>query len=671
MHNIKLVTIDVWDTLIRRACHPDAVKVHTCRFLLLTYFFDVKEDFRSIKALLNARRCAEAHVGEVQKVMGFDDEYQLREVYAYWVKSVLKQVNNFDSIVDDLFDAEISQERRVSYKDPEITQVLKQYPDAKKVFVSDFYMGASEIQSLLNHVGYGEDISKGYSSCDVRLNKRSGKLFPYVLNLENIEAKNVMHIGDNAHSDVQSPRQFGIQTTHFIPKEQHALRLARESAFEDQQAIIRYSLYNLSVDACLKTDSQRANALYRCGIASSPLLIGFVLDIMEQAIKLGHEKVFFFTREGEFFKQVYDAIAAQDPFGVPVPEPVLLEVSRVATFSASLPDVSLDALMRIWTLYSTQSIHALFRSLGIDIDSFSDLIKSYGIRLDVEVQYPWLDDRFKALFSDETFKANLEVKLGAKRDALLGYLNSKGFPLEGKAAIVDIGWRGTIQDNLAYLLPDVHFDGFYLGLDKFLNVQPGNTTKYAFGPDRNDFSQSDSTLFAKVAPIEMLCNSPNGSVVGYKSDTSGVFFAEKLVQSSENAIFFDAVTYFQQGVVKAANNLGDVVRLHAVMSDSFKELAVSCWVEIVDKPPAVIADTFFKLNHNESFGLGRFDDKSAVIPTSTWARAFISVGGVKVLIRALERTGWPEGYLSQRGLLWVWETIQRARQLKSKLTRRS
>ena len=86
MHNIKLVTIDVWDTLIRRVCHPDAVKVHTCRFLLLTRYFDIKEDFRSVKALLNARRGAEAHVGEVQRVMGFDDEYQLREVYSCWVK---------------------------------------------------------------------------------------------------------------------------------------------------------------------------------------------------------------------------------------------------------------------------------------------------------------------------------------------------------------------------------------------------------------------------------------------------------------------------------------------------------------------------------------------------------------------------------------------------------
>lgn len=670
MQNVKLVTIDVWDTLIRRVCHPDAVKVHTCRFLLLAYFSNIKDDFRFIPALLDARRGAEAHTGEIQKVMGFDDEYQLREVYVHWLKTVLKSAADLEYIVDELYSTELSQEYRVSYQDPEIIKILSQYQDAKKIFVSDFYMGALELKSILSKAGYGEYISTGYSSCDIRLNKRSGNIFLYVLGREKVDAKDVIHIGDNAHSDVYSPKQLGIQTIHYLPKEQHALRLAREGAFDNIHTIIKSSLKDLSIESPLISDNQRAKDLYSCGISSSPLLIGFVLHIMEHAIKLGHEKVFFFTREGEFFKQIYDALAAQDPFGVPIPEAVILEVSRVSTFSASLPDASLDALMRIWTLYSTQSMQALLRSLGVDIDSFSDMIKSYRIPLEDDIQYPWLDERVKSIFQDDSFKSQLEAELAIKKGSLLGYLKTKGFPVDGKAAIVDIGWRGTIQDNLAYLLPHVRLDGFYLGLDKFLNDQPSNTKKCAFGPDRNDLSQADSHLFSKVSPIEMLCNSPSGSVTGYKA-VDGLYVAEKLIQDSENAIFYESVTYFQQGVICAAGKIGKTVRLHAILSDSFKELAVSCWTEIVNAPPAIVADTYFKLNHNESFGLGRFDDKSAVIPASIWIKACISVGGLKALIRALESTGWPEGYLSKRGLLWAWTAIHQARKIKNKLTRTS
>ncbi|MGB4782617.1 hypothetical protein, partial [Candidatus Methylomirabilis sp.] len=29
-----LMTVDVWDTLLRRRCHPDAVKLHVCCWLL-------------------------------------------------------------------------------------------------------------------------------------------------------------------------------------------------------------------------------------------------------------------------------------------------------------------------------------------------------------------------------------------------------------------------------------------------------------------------------------------------------------------------------------------------------------------------------------------------------------------------------------------------------------
>lgn len=670
MQNVKLVTIDVWDTLIRRVCHPDAVKVHTCRFLLLTHFSNIKDDFRFIPALLDARRGAEAHIGEFQKAMGFDDEYQLREVYTHWLKTVLRNTIDLESIVDELYNTELSQEYRVSYQDPDIFKTLSQYPEAKKIFVSDFYMGAPELKSILNKAGYGEDISSGYSSCDIRLNKRSGNIFPYVLAREKVDTKDVIHIGDNAHSDVYSPQRLGIKAIHYLPKEQHALRLAREGAFNNRHAIITSSLKELAIESPLISDSQRAINLYNYGISSSPLLIGFVLNIMEQAIKLGHEKIFFFTREGEFFKRIYDALAAQDPFGAPIPEAVLLEVSRVATFSASLPDASLDALMRIWTLYSTQSIQALFRSLGVDIDNFSNIIKLYGISLEENIQYPWMDNRVKSLFQNDTFKTQLEAELAVKKCNLLGYLKTKSFPVDGKAAIVDIGWRGTIQDNLAYLLPHVRLDGFYLGLEKFLNNQPSNTKKYAFGPDRNNLSQPDLHLFSKVAPVEMLCNSPSGSVTGYKA-VNELYFAEKLTQDSENAIFYESVTYFQQGVICAAGKIGKTVRLHAISSDSLKELAVSCWVGLVNAPPAIVADTYFKLNHNESFGLGRFDDKSAAIPFSTWIKACISVGGLKTLIRALESTGWPEGYLSRHGLLWVWTAIHKARQMKNKLTRTS
>lgn len=665
MQKIKLITIDVWDTLIRRTCHPDAVKLHLCRHMLLNHFNRLKPAFRREEVLLKARQESEGEIGQRAKAQGFDDEYSLLEVYQLWITKIFEDITAAESIAKQLRDVELTQELRVSYQDPSILSHLRKYDGIEKVFVSDFYMPAADLSVILKKNGLSSIVPRGYSSCDVKLNKRSGELFRHVLKCEGVSPEEVMHIGDNMHSDVRMPASHGIRVMHYLPQSEHELREEKEKSFGQFCQIVQSALSDLTTDVCQIGDG-RANEMYLAGIESAVLVAGFALYVMEQAIKLGHEKVFFFTREGEFFKQVYDALAAQDPFGIPAPESELLEVSRIATFSASLQNISLQSLMRLWNLYSTQSIGALFSSLSVDRELFSEFLRKYNLNPSEEIQYPWLDPRVIALFDDAEFVATLGEQLSAKRTELMGYLTGKGFLQSGKAAIVDIGWRGTIQDNLSYLLPELHIDGFYLGLDRYINEQPVNVSKFAFCLNVNEGDFQHAHLFAKVSPIEMLCNSPNGSVVGYVN-AGGFYTAKRLVDELENVSFQDAVVFFQQGVIRAAEILGDVVRRNVVPVQVLRDIAIRKWSDISLRPPAVIADAYFKLSHNESFGLGRFEDKTAVIPTSVWVRGFLSPAGFKHLVRRLEGTGWPEGYLAKRGLRWFWSFVRFVRESKQKL----
>jgi len=666
MQDVRLVTIDVWDTLVRRHCHPDAVKIHVCRFLLLKHHELVREEYRDITALLHARQAVEGSIGAAQEAMGFDDEYGIREVHSHWLRTVLSTNDDLASILESLYQCELNQEYLVSYQDPTIAATLEKFTNAKRVFVSDFYMSAEDLKSILKHVDLDQLVSHGYSSCDLLLNKRSGRIFPYVLQQECQDVKSIVHIGDNEHSDVSAPKKLGIKTIHYLPAEQHALRLSLTNEHSNPELKIKNILSKLANQQSKTDPNSTKESMYWAGIQNSSLIIGFVLQIMEDAIKNKLERIFFFTREGEFFKKIYDAIASRDPFGVPVPEAVLLEVSRVATFAPSLQTVTIKSLMRIWSLYSTQSIGALFSSLGIDSEQFKDVIAKHDIDTSEEIQYPWLDQRVISLFDDKQFTSLVNTIISKKRSLLSGYLSSKNFPMKGKTAIVDIGWRGTIQDNLAHIFPELHIYGYYLGLDKFINEQPINTQKSGYITNLNDAESVDSFIFGKVAPIEMLCNSPNGSVIGYEQK-SGTYSANRLIHESENRSYHNAVVHFQQGVTDAALEIGKAVRVHSLTSTNFKRLALSNWTEIISNPPPTIASAYFKLAHNESFGLGRFDDKTSVIALSVWLKALISIGGIKVLIQRLEQTGWPEGYLAQRKLGWVWTLISLVRQMKRKL----
>src|SRR5690606_38757971 len=119
------------------------------------------------------------------------------------------------------------------------------------------------------------------------------------------------------------------------------------------------------------------------------VFVGLALMAEEEAIRRGVDRVFYCTREGEFFGRVHTAIAGVRPTGLAGPEAVLLEVSRIATFFPSLQEFSTDELMRLWRLYSRQSLGQLLTSLGVRGLSAEPFLRKYGIDPGRVIHWPW------------------------------------------------------------------------------------------------------------------------------------------------------------------------------------------------------------------------------------------------------------------------------------------
>src|SRR5690606_24537250 len=83
-----LFTIDVWDTILRRDCHPDEVKLYVARALLLRYRSRIQPRFLDAASLLHARQQCEHDIGRCSVELGMDDEYRLDDVLERWVESV-------------------------------------------------------------------------------------------------------------------------------------------------------------------------------------------------------------------------------------------------------------------------------------------------------------------------------------------------------------------------------------------------------------------------------------------------------------------------------------------------------------------------------------------------------------------------------------------------------
>lgn len=369
---------------------------------------------------------------------------------------------------------------------------------------------------------------------------------------------------------------------------------------------------------------------------------GFILWIMKTCQEKKIQKIYFFTREGEFFKEIYDKLLESSTDRHKYPVANVLEVSRVATFAPSIQEVCIQEFHRMWNLYKRQSMRAFFTSLDIDIKGFRPYLDDYGLPEEMMIFNPREDKRVMAFLRDEYVKEMMIQSVDKKRENLIAYCEKNGIRQneKGRVAVVDIGWRGTIQDNLCAIFPEIQWEGFYLCLAEFLNQQPINGKKYGY------LNQGNSAVALRYpTPIEMICNSPGGSVVGYNKDGE----AMRLTEQSENKAYASFTREFQMRITDKVSE-----KYFADMSESeILEHGERALNRFLLFPPRKAAQAYFSLRHNEMFGNGAFLNKQIKIKRRLFILACISEKSRKQLKQALHDTTWPQGYLTVSGLSWL------------------
>ena len=647
----KLRTIDVWDTLLRRDCHPECIKLATSWHLFLGWTEQIKPEFRDGWALYRARLDVERTLAEQAKLCGKDDEYEITEVLAHWVAAV------FSSTVDvalpaHLAEFELSVEIARSYADPEISLFLHSHEAEKTLFLSDFYMSAEMLGRLLAAKGLATLVADGLSSCDVGLNKRSGQLFHHVHSIHTIAPAQHVHIGDNQWSDVSSPRALGINALHYLPESAHAERLAREHLFSSREVLFNHirgecSLIAESTREGLTTN--QASAL-NLGIQAAPLFFGFVLWIAEQSIHQKLDKLFFFTREGEFFYKIFRALFPNGRLcGHELPIAKILEVSRLSTFAPSMKDASILEMSRMWSLFKVQNISGLFATLGIDIKKFSGLLNKLGLKDTSIINDPENSPELRQLFETPKFTDAVMEAIKHQRDLLKNYFKQAGINSASQVGIVDIGWRGTIQDNISWLMPEVHFHGMYLGLRRVINVQPTNVTKAAYGPNEN-ISSELSELFTNFAAMELICNSPCGSVVGYCTGDDGRTVPQRHIDQSENIAYDEFAESFQKGVLLAAQHWQPYLERYVVSSNELRTIALHIWDSLRRTPDKGLVDTYLHTSQHDIFGYGEIFKRSQYPSLSTILLSPILVTRRRKLIEYIRRVQWSEAIINAKDI---------------------
>lgn len=697
------LTIDLWDTLLRRNVAPDEIKLASCR-RVAEWLHRQTGVAADAYALLELRREVERDIGSGWRARGFDDEYELSEVMTALLRAAVGLYapgtggNEPESeTVRGLCEAEVADEHREASLDPRISGVIERVGARRVIVVSDFYMGGAVLAKLLAEKAPGLRFTAVVSSCDVRLNKRSGRLFAHVGATYGLEPGRWLHVGDNPQADVAAATRAGVAAEQYLPGDLHRAREEREEGFRraTREALgampgpmSRAKGVGEAGEAVAGMDRSAWDVPYALGRAMSPAFfaLGRWLAVKIGARGVNGRPVLFFTREGLFFRRLARACTGVADAGtgdgkLPLERAKLAMVSRMATFAASIGEPSVTDMMRLWAQYSEMSMRTMLVSLQEDPREYAALLKSFDLPLDERVRHPWLDERVKALFADAMFKEKLMRGVRGRRELLKAHLAECGLVPKGsggkvsRAVVVDVGWRGTIQDNLARVYPEVEFHGLYVGLFRYLAEQPGNVEKEGFLFDLNRpnggmegelkgawrRALDGREPLQPVSPIEMLCNSPQGSLRGFRraggvgnvgggeGGTEGKVEPVFQAVEGETRAYADFVGGFQAGVLAgcAAALAGYGGRVPPV--EELRRRTREMWMELICNPPEPIARTYFRLTHNETFGTAEVFAPSVAAgglgENGAVSGAALSAAAVKTLLARAEASRWPQAYL--------------------------
>jgi len=631
--DVDLVTFDLWDTLIARDRPADAAKVATARRAALQLGASAPD----VWTLYRSRVETEAAIAAASD----HEEYELVEVLEAWLERHGLAHDVAAPIAAMLADAEIEDELATTYpieSTAALFRAITARPDAPAVRVlSDFYIGADALSRLLRHHGIDVAAEHVSVSCDVKRSKRLGTAYEHLrTSLSISDGARHFHIGDNADVDGRLAVESGANAVLVSPS---ATRFPGPGALD--QAWFRTFIEELRGD--LRTVAGAAEAqpgmelaekrALGAGVVTASLPVALVQAAIEEAVRLGLDRVHYLSREGAFLASVHRLVA---PIlaGPNAPRAIHLEASRRSTFGATLRDLSNEELRRMWSQYPAQSPRALLVSIGADPEAYRSDLSAAGLDLETVIDDIANDQRVQQFLERPSVRERLLAGAAEQRELLARYLEAREFT-GSDAVLVDIGWRGTVQDNLCAILPDTRIHGVYLGLFPYLNAQPVNGTKrgVVFDANRGD-------RFEHVNPpaaIEGPWTPVMPSVIGYEADADG---AVRAVLEPELGRADTLVDRFIEGTRRAAPIVAEAFArvgastglLRAALADELERYYL--------EPEPGVADIWFSSSHDDTFGAMNDTPFAKLAPTHA-----MTYGDVAAEDRPeAEASLWPAGY---------------------------
>ncbi|MGR0480513.1 MAG: HAD family hydrolase [Candidatus Electronema sp. V4] len=584
------VSFDLFDTLlIRRIHNPDMVKPAVARYI--SSWAARMGISKSWPYILKLRNAFEKEQRQETGLRFADQEARYPDYMGRVIEAVFGRQSD-DTLLQEVTDYELSLENAVLVPRAELAAWLKELKAQGKrlLIVSDIYLPASNLERLVEHAGLLEHVDALISSADTFLAKASGLAFPMLKERFGLAYDRWLHVGDNPISDGLRPQEHGIAAL--------VLRDRREKLRKSLAK--RYCEYSLSqhfyrgralqqLMLPLEAENIPRHPLYVQGFnVFAPLFTGFIHGVAEHCLRSEIRRIYFFSREGWLFEQIWNEVAPRIFAGAELPKVSYLYVSRMALAPASCAYAGLDREHAdiVFLPAGNRDFRDVCRVFGLQAEPFAPYLAKHDLTQETVLSpahegfLPENRFRFNEMLEEEEgFQAEVRRQTLPANQALLRYLEEQGFFQQPGVALVDIGWLGTIQRFLhravAHRSDAPRCCGLLFGASRGIPY-PETLRNQLRGIvyDRDRFDAAASAMLANLDLFEEICRAPHPTLNAYRLADNEAGY-ELVFRSSDDAAakaeqaHSEQFRPLQEGILAGAKQYGTAA---ALLGFTFAEL---------------------------------------------------------------------------------------------------
>ncbi|TLY47977.1 MAG: hypothetical protein E6K54_03195 [Gammaproteobacteria bacterium] len=640
-HSIDIVISDIFDTIICRKIHPENIK-KLVAVRLNTLFPEI-----SSKNFYQIRKKAEHYCYESSIISYGEKELNYAAVVSTVYELLKKKYSSKIYLPKNEFylqhqALELAIECQYQIPDTQIVDFLRtQKSKGKKIILlSDFYMNSDLVNRMLTHHNIHDIYDHLIVSCDFMKTKRSGQLYQIIIsNSELCSSSNIVMIGDNYNSDIVMAEKFGIKAFYLERKQQQL--------FYNQQLC-------LPKKKCIAEIEQIINHPEDSLFDHLSLLLLIVIGkIYHHCIKHKIKKLYFFSREGKLLQDLFDQYQTFIN-GKSTPLPITTDyllVSRRSTAAASLGPLKKEKFNILFRQYTNISIKQFAKSYNFEIEKISQICHNLNIDIELIQSHLPSSECFKRLKKDSQFIQYYKEFRKKQRSNFLGYLQNKNFSLTAKKLFLfDIGWKGSIQDNLNKIFPKKHLHGYYLGLASPGAVYKHNTKEGILF----DFRRKNKNFWVCIENLslfELILTANHGSVEGYTRKDDGEIIVNLENNDLEEKIFLKKIFPIQKKIFENFLKILMLLDHYSLDLNSIENYAKRLNQLKIVSPNKKEIDWFTNIHFFENFGLFTYSQIGCDIPfNSPIKNLFKLLKSPKIYRRS---TFWLSVRLSQEGLGFI------------------